>query len=708
MSATFGHHPWSVQELVNGVKTGQVRLPDIQRPFVWTNAKIRDLIDSMYKGFPVGELMFWANHGEDHSHPIGSEAKTQLATMQIVDGQQRLTALFAVIEGKEIWRDDYTQETIQLAFNPLLERFEVPNASTRSLEWIVDVISVFNNPISARADYLKRLGSDGREVSSAMAEGIELSLNKLHNLLKYSFQVVQLNELVTREEVADIFVRINSEGTRLESADFILTWMSVFWEEGRAELENFARDSHFTPVGISQVLKRKIDWTPHNPYLKLTAGQMLRVCIAYGLRRGKVDDAYNRLRGRDPRTREISSELREIELEKLKAGQAHVLRKLHWDEYLKVLEHAGFRSSAMITSQNTVLYTYTLWLLGRVDFDVPVDKLREVMARWFFMSQITGRYTNSPESQIQEELSRLGTVAGQSADRFVKELNSMIDAAVPADWWTVTLPENLITSSTNSPPFVGYIAALNILDADVLLSTMSIRSWINPNRRSLKGIERHHLFPRDYLKTELKITIPRRVNQVANFALVEWSDNIDIDNEAPYVYWPRQVLKKEIGPERLARQEEWHSLPHNWIHMEYETFLQERRKLMAHATHEGFKRLTDPNYKPDLTRAVAPLAAAGETLPSLEGLFLSGILPPGTIITPASSDRETTGEITVDGHLQIGEHLYDSLARAARDDGADTTDGWEYWQATISGEAILLADLRARKAPGDSEGSTLD
>ena len=118
----------------------------------------------------------------------------------------------------------------------------------------------------------------------------------------------------------------------------------------------------------------------------------------------------------------------------------------------------------MITSQNTVLYTYALWLMGQVDFKVPLDELREIMARWFFMSQITGRYTNSPETRIQEDISRIDGLTVDPA-AFISALNTQVEAAVPPDWWTATLPDNLYTSSANAPAYAAYVAALNIRDA---------------------------------------------------------------------------------------------------------------------------------------------------------------------------------------------------------------------------------------------------
>ena len=94
MPDTFGHHPWTVQDLVSAVDSGNVRLPDIQRPFVWSNAKARDLMDSMYKGFPVGELMFWDVTANGETRAISGVGEVD-AAHQIVDGQQRLTSLYA-------------------------------------------------------------------------------------------------------------------------------------------------------------------------------------------------------------------------------------------------------------------------------------------------------------------------------------------------------------------------------------------------------------------------------------------------------------------------------------------------------------------------------------------------------------------------------------------------------------------------------------
>lgn len=703
MARMFGHHPWTVQELVDAVSSGRVRLPDIQRPFVWKNAKVRDLVDSMYQGFPVGELMFWESRDGDHTKQIGHGDKTQEASMQIIDGQQRLTSLYAVLKGLDVWREDYSRERIKLAFNPLLERFEVTTpVFERSAEWIPDIVAVFDSPIKARSEYLASLsGEREQEPDGDLAVQVEQAINRLHQVRDYLFQVVQLRSDVDRETVANIFVRINSKGDNLGSADFILTWMSVFWEEGRNELEEFARDSRFTPQAISQITSTKVVWTPHNPFISLSPDQIVRLVVAVGLHRGRLQDAYHALEGRDPHTRTIHPDQRSRELERLKEGQAHVLSRVHWDEFLKVLEHAGFRSKEMITSQNTVLYTYALWLIGRVRHHVPIDRLREMMACWFFMSQLTGRYTSSPETRIQEDISRLDAIPDQSAEGFITTMSNQIETAVPPDWWKITLPENLHTSSTTAPAYVGYIAALNVLDADALLSTMKVKDWLNPAHKPVKGVERHHLFPKEYLKTRLGVSDVKRTNQVANYALVEWSDNVKISDNPPHEYWPRQIRAKRMQDDRLKRQREWHALPDEWTAMDYDEFLRARRRLMAHITHEGFKRLTDPDYEPDLTLPPMEPSAAETSLPSLESLVVKGWLPEGTLMTPHDDEDGVTAETVEDGKIQLRGHLYDSVERAARDNGSDLDSGWDYWAAHLDGERVILADLRKRASAGE-------
>lgn len=682
MSDLFKPVPWTIQNLVASVQSGALRLPDIQRPFVWEKVKVRDLVDSIYRGFPVGELMFWNVPGDEDTKTIGTGSKTQTSKAKIVDGQQRLTSLYVVLTGEPVVDDDYRKENIRIAFNPITERFEVLNAThEKSAEWISDISTVFASPLKARRAFIDRYkASHDGELSEETEERLEEVFNRLHGLRDFSFTVVELQSTVDREKVAEIFVRINSEGVNLTQADFILTWLSVFWDEGRDELETFSRNSRLTPDTVTELTGVKTTWTPKNHYIAPDPGKMVRVIVAVGQNRGRLRNAYNALRGRDPRTGIVVPESRTRELDSIKAAQSHALKQTNWDDFLRVLGRAGFRSKKMITSDNTVLYTYALWLIGLTRFAVDRTRLRDLMARWFFMSQTTGRYTNSPETRIEEDLARLAEVKDGDSAGFIGVLNGMIGTVFTGDYWDVRLPDDFVTSSTSaSPAYQGYLAALNILDADLFALNGKVRDWMDPGAATLKDVEGHHLFPRAYLaSTGIKNT--KKINQVANFAPTDWVTNNLISDRAPSEYWPELVAARNLTGKTLENQTFWHALPDNWENLDYEDFLARRRVLMARVVREGYRKLTDPNYQPTLEQATVTVGAVEDTVDvTLLDLVTAGLIKPGDLLVPIDSERTTIAEVTDDGRICLGEHTYDTPSRAAKADGDERTDGWDYW-----------------------------
>ena len=207
---------------------------------------------------------------------------------------------------------------------------------------------------------------------------------------------------------------------------------------------------------------------------------MIRVIVAVGQNRGRLRNAYNALRGRDPRTGEVNETQINHQLDLLKTAQATALNPTNWDDFLRVLGRAGFRSRKMITSNNTVLYTYSLWLIGLTKFNLDRSRLRGLMARWFFMSQTTGRYTNSPETSMEEDLARFDDNS-REPEIFVNVIERVIETTLTGDFWTIRLPDDFITSSTFvSPAYQAYVASLNILDADLFLLNEKIRDWMDP------------------------------------------------------------------------------------------------------------------------------------------------------------------------------------------------------------------------------------
>jgi hypothetical protein len=711
--AQFNHVPWTAQKLVDQIGQGVIRLPDLQRPFVWSNAKVRDLIDSMYKGFPVGELMFWEHDDETHAHGIGGDTKEHSVRYQVIDGQQRLTSLYAAFTGAKVVRDEYEPEAVVISFNPLSEegdRFRVSNSATkRSPEWLQDIRDVWADPIIARRKYLERLAqARGVEhLEYAEADKIELAINRLDQIKQYPFQVIQLQETVDRETATDIFVRINSQGATLSSSDLILSWLSVYWEEGRDRLERFARDSWFSASEVEHLFGETVPngWTPKNPYVTLRAGNTLQLALAAGNHRTVLRDAYNVLRGRDPHTGKINVAQREAELAKLQGGVDKALDPLSWSEWMKVLVRAGVRNKHMARSKSAVLYGYVLWLLGRHEFGVPLEPLRDLMARWYFMSAVSGRYSGSSESHAQEDLNRFNDLA-QTPSEFARIVNTQIETTLTESWWTVTLPEQLHTSRINSA-WWAYVAALCVLDAEPLLcKKVPVSVWLDPAYNAPKGVEKHHLFPKHFLQQN-GVTATTLINQVANLALVDWHTNIEITDRNPAEYWPEELGKstrpdgRNLSDAELKQQCAWHALPDGWNTMPYEQFLEERRKLMAAVTHEGFKKLSDPSYQPVFDTATVASESVSVPGLSFDELVDGEYLSEGTVLVPADDpDGGITATVTADGAIDLNGEVLASPTRAAQAVDKDAEDGWTFWAVQSGDDAaqISLSELREAAA----------
>ncbi|HEV2435750.1 MAG TPA: DUF262 domain-containing protein [Verrucomicrobiae bacterium] len=578
MKATlFNEVGYSLSKLIQDIDIGEIGLPDIQRPFVWTPAKVRDLFDSMYKGFPVGYFLFWSNGLANGSRQIGTDAKQKVSRLLIVDGQQRLTSLYAVLKGKPVMRDDYSPQHVHIAFRPRDAMFEVADAAIkRDPEFIPNISQLWAGEFSRNRfvkDFINRL-RQGREVTEQEEDSLAESIDRLYDLQSYPFTALELSSTVDEEMVAEVFVRINSKGVSLKQADFILTLMSVFWDEGRSDLEHFCQNARNPSTGEA---------SPFNHFISPEPDQLLRASVGLGFRRARLQHVYSILRGKDLETGVFSDERRVEQFNVLKESQAYSLNLQNWHEFLKVLVRAGYRSNAMITSHTAIIYAYVFFLIGKKHFNVEAYTLRNVIARWFFMASLTSRYSSSPETVMEQDLNRLRVVKDDGG--FVELLNRIITDTVTEDFWNITLPNDLATSSARSPSLFAYEAALSLLDARVLFSEMKVSELLDPALNANRSaIEKHHLFPIDYLES-IEIKDKAEVNQIANFAFVEWGDNSDISSQSPAEYFP---LYADRFDEQMAY---CHALPPNWTSLKYPAFLTVRRKLIAKVVRDGFERL---------------------------------------------------------------------------------------------------------------------
>ena len=474
MSETlFKQVQYDLRGLMSAIKMGEIALPDIQRQFIWKNTKVRDLFDSMYRGYPVGYLLFWQNGLGGGHRVIGPDNKQVIPQLLVVDGQQRLTSLHAVLNQEPVVRENYKKEYIEIAFNPLQERFVVADAAVRRDRAFIPNISELwageTDLFDLTDNYLEQLRST-RDLGPDEEKRIKKAISRLNSLTSFPFTALVLSANIEEEQVAEVFVRINSKGITLNQADFILTLMSVFWDEGRSELEEFCRMARKPSEGVS---------SSFNYYIKPKPDQLLRVNVGLGFKRARLKYVYSILRGKDLETEQFSDEHREEQFDVLKNAHGRALDLQHWHDFWKAIRQAGYRNGKMITSENNLLYTYVMYLIGRTEYKVDEHDLRRLIARWFFMVSLTGRYTGSPESSMEFDLARLRDV--KDAEGFLSVLSHVCDETLTSDFWTITLPSELATAAALSPSIGGRLS-------------LSMRHFMAPREKPLRAsLEIKHL-----------------------------------------------------------------------------------------------------------------------------------------------------------------------------------------------------------------------
>jgi hypothetical protein len=315
------------------------------------------------------------------------------------------------------------------------------------------------------------------------------------------------------------------------------------------------------------------------------------------------------LRGRNVSNEATEAENRDEQFEKLKAGQAAALNLQIWHDFLHCVVLAGYRSPKIISSENALIFAYSLYIIGRIQIRLEEHKLRKKIAQWLFMSSLTARFATSPESKMEFDLARLRSVATPEA--FVQAIDDICTAALTGDFWMITLPSDLATSAGTSPSMFAFFAALNVPNARALYSAHTVRDLMDPAMRGTRStLERHHLFPVAYLNRQ-GVTEKRDYNQIANFAFVEWGDNSIIADTDPTEYVP--ALEKRFDSETIRAMYRHHALPAGWQELSFDAFVKERRNMMAQTIREAYEELA--GHDGDTPRAldVASVIELGES-----------------------------------------------------------------------------------------------
>lgn len=585
----FDNIPSKVADILSDVKNGCVGLPDLQRPFVWQDNKVRELLDSMMKGYPIGYIMLWASPDDyENTVHIGKNEKIYKRPNDLViDGQQRLTALLAAMYGVTIMDKNYKERAIRISFNPLTREFAVwTPAFEKNPEWISEISQVFaadeeHNISKFRKAYIKivnegRAKNNEEELTEDEEDRIEENINDLLNLGIYSLPTLKINSKANEENVADIFVRVNSGGQNLTEKNFIETLIAVYDNAVHDKINKFCADSRIPANGTS-----------FNQILQVDPSHLIRMSVGVGFRRARLRYVYMLLRGKNLKTGEITQNIREENLKIFKESLDMVTNLNNWHAFMNLFASAGYLKGSFVASSNAVVFSYVLYLIGKYDYKVSSVELQKIISKWIFMSTITGFYTGSTESQVEKQFADLRDV--HNADEFVVYLDSVIANRFTDDYFEYSLPSELDSSSATSPAWYGYIAAINVLGTPMLFSTAPLSQYfILGTSGDKNSIDKHHIFPKNYLG-KIGYNNDRDRNQIANFTYLDYATNIDISDAPPTEYVSR--YRDKLGEEGYKLACKQNALPENFEQLSYPEFLIKRRILMAQIVKKAYDKL---------------------------------------------------------------------------------------------------------------------
>lgn len=590
MEQIFSNTTLTVNQLIEKIDTGELGLPELQRPFIWKDSKVRDLFDSLMRGYPIGYLMLWECPSLEKKKSIGVDLHSYDSPKEvIIDGQQRLTSLYAVMKGKKVINSKFDEKSIIISYNPLQDKFEVGyQATKKDPEWIYNISDVYTTSSSFKFinSFIKRLSEyrecKGGVLTEAEQDTISENINAIVNLKNHTLPVFDIKANAEEEDVSEIFVRVNSGGVSLKQNDFILTLLSLYWDEGRKEIEEFSKESTFPTKGKT---------TSYNQITTVAAQDLIRVVMAYAFDRARLKYGYKLLRGADFDKRgAVDGELRIQRFDTLKDKLPDVLDVHSWHEFLKAIMNAGYLSGDLILSGNAIFYSYAFYLIAKHRFHASYNENMHLTSLWFFYASLVSLYTGSFESTVESHLNSIKDLS--TLKEYKDFILSRVNERLTNDYFDITLvgSEGLAVSGKGNNAWNAYVAALNIMDAKILFSksNLLVSKLFEPgtdgNRKSL---EKHHLFPKAHMKAQGYTDA--KINQMANYAFIDWKDNMDILDDAPSVYYP--IVCEGRSDEEILHMEEENALPHGWENMPYEDFLVERRKLMAAKIKQAFDLL---------------------------------------------------------------------------------------------------------------------
>jgi len=545
----------NVLELVQDVESNQIRLPEMQRGYVWNSTQVRDLIDSLYRKYPAGSILMWENTNTDvptREFAVEQNKIEHSFYYLLLDGQQRITSLSRLLRGNSVQVRNLKRE-IDICFNldhpdniyevsPEYDNdteyseedtIEVDSLDFQKQTFIVATNKVKNDPkwvsvrevlnSSSNKEFLRRAGITNMD--DPLYDKYEERLTKLRNIKEYPFNVITLDRNMSYEEVTEVFVRVNSAGTRLRGSDLALAQITAKWHGSLKIFEDF-RDN-----------------CEENGY-DLDISIIVRTLIALITNQSKFHT--------------VSS----ISLKQ-------------YQEYWKDTEHAlSFvldytKNTMKIPDLSLLSSPYFIVLLAhffhKQAYNVLPETTKKIM-QWFIPANAKGRYSRgSSETMLDQDLK----VA--NPDGWLENTKSLFDRT--------NIEEADLKGKFNNS---GYYKNMFIVMREFGAKDWKTNLGIDPNNLHKKDkIESHHIFPQDLLK---KAGLSKEeINDIANLAFIGKKTNINISNANPLQYLEKYDENLLIP----------HCIPTDkslWSLDRYKDFLAARRNLIVNMINKYLEK----------------------------------------------------------------------------------------------------------------------
>jgi hypothetical protein len=555
----------SVEELVGMIERGELRLPEMQRRYVWRSTRVRDLLDSLYRGYPSGAILLWDT---DEAVPLQEMAVTQQtnpyqSTRLLLDGQQRLTSLSAVIRGESVKvrgrkkpiellfnldhpdhlavvtevnedgadedDDDRTDDEADSSEDELQKRFDRMTfvVTTRKLEQLphwVKVTEVFKT--DSDAGFLKRAGVSGFDDPNY--ERYSQRLARLRGIRKYIYRMDVLERKLLYDEVTEIFVRVNSLGAKLRSSDLALAQITAKWRNSLKTFEAFQQQCAKTGF-------------------ELDLGLYLKNLVVFTTGQSRFLTVGN------------------LRLEALQAGWTESCRGMEFSlNFLR--NNAGIDSPALLSSPFMLIAV--AYYGHKRDYELSPEE-SDRLRYWVLVANAKGRYSRgSSETILDQDLATLrdGGGAQEMIDRLRQQVGRL-DIA----------PDELEGRNQRSALFKTMFLALRAGGAKDWRSQVAIALDHSGAQHKLQF---HHIFPKAVLKREYA---GREADDIANLCFIAGKTNRQISDKPPSQYFPPMIEKS--GPAAFEAQ----CIPTDPALLSvagYKAFLQQRRALVARRLNE--------------------------------------------------------------------------------------------------------------------------